>query len=260
MKLKVTDLGYSIGDTKILQGIGIEVHKGQFVGVIGPNGSGKSTFLRNVYRAVTPTIGTVFLDGEDLQKLSYRESALKMSVLRQENSSDFDYTVKEIVMMGRSPYHGLLDSETADDERIVLDAIRRVGMEDAVGRSIATLSGGEKQRILFARALAQNTSFLILDEPTNHLDIYYQLQIMELVKSLGITVLSAIHDLELACRYCDYIYVLNQGRIFAHGTPRAIMTPELIASVFCVHAEVSTDSKDNTLTIRYLSTVSSQSF
>ena len=255
MKLKVNDLGYGIGDKQIIQEIRLEVQEGQFVGVIGPNGSGKSTFLRNVYRAVDPTSGTIFLDGEDIRKLSYRQSALKMSVLRQENSSDFDYTVKEIVMMGRSPYHGLLDSETADDEQIVLDAIRRVGMEDAAERSIATLSGGEKQRILFARALAQNTSFLILDEPTNHLDIYYQLQIMELVKSLGITVLSAIHDLELACRYCDYIYVLKQGRIFAHGTPSTVITPELIASVFRVHAEVSTDSKDNTLTIRYLAAV-----
>lgn len=259
MKLKITDLSYSADDTQILQNIELKVHEGQFVGLIGPNGSGKSTLLRNIYRAVTPARGTILLDGEDLQKLSYRESSLKMSVLRQESNSDFDYTVREIVMMGRSPYHGLLDAETTEDERAVREAIMRVGMEDAAERSIATLSGGEKQRILFARALAQGTDLLILDEPTNHLDIYYKLQIMELVKGLGVTVLSAIHDFDLACHYCDYIYVLNRGRVFAHGEPRAIITPELIASVFRVHAEVSTDPKDGTLVIRYLGTVSPHS-
>lgn len=117
LKLKITDLSYSADDTQILQNIELKVHEGQFVGLIGPNGSGKSTLLRNIYRAVTPARGTILLDGEDLQKLSYRESSLKMSVLRQESNSDFDYTVREIVMMGRSPYHGLLDAETTGRAR-----------------------------------------------------------------------------------------------------------------------------------------------
>jgi len=234
LALSAADVCWSIEKKEILRGIGLEVRRGELVGIIGPNGSGKSSFLRTVYRVLKPSAGLITLDGDDVWKLSVRKAAQRTAAVLQETPTEFEFSVEEMVFMGRTPHKGPLDRETREDHRIVADALARVGMADFAERSFSTLSGGEKQRVLIARAVAQRAQFLVLDEPTNHLDIRYQLEILELVRGLGITVLAALHDLNLAAHYCDRIYVVHEGRIVASGTPDDVLRPDLLRDVFGV--------------------------
>jgi iron complex transport system ATP-binding protein len=240
MNLEVKDLVYSYGENQAVDHVSLHVETGEFVGLIGPNGSGKSTVLKNIYRALVPREGEIFLDGQSLSTLSYRESALKMAVVGQENQLPFDFTVEEIVAMGRSPHKRWFEPDTPCDRQIVRRALHSLGMEELADRNYARLSGGEKQRVLIARAMAQECDFWILDEPTNHLDIGYQMQIFDLIRQLKVTVLSAIHDLNLAALYCDRLYVLKQGRVVMDGPPENILTPENIHSVYGASAAVET--------------------
>lgn len=252
-RLEVRDLCYSYaGADNAADNVSFKVEKGQFVGLIGPNGSGKSTVLKNIYRALKPDSGSITLDGEDLLKMSYRESALKMAVVGQENDLPFDFTVEEIVAMGRSPHKKLFDTDTAQDKAIVHHALEHLGMTDMAKRSYLNLSGGEKQRTIIARAVAQESDFLILDEPTNHLDISYQIQIFDLIKRLNTTVLSAIHDLNMAALYCDYVYILKHGQIMLHGTPEEVLTEENIKGIYGVDCCVSRHPVTDKLTITFL--------
>ncbi len=217
----------------------IEVADGEVVGLVGPNGSGKSTLLRCIYRVLRPHAGVVALDGDDVWKLAPRAAARRTAVVVQEPPSDFDFAVRDMVMMGRSPHLGLLERGTEADDQIVEDALERVGASAFADRGFLTLSGGEKQRILVARALAQQTRLLVLDEPTNHLDILHQLEVLELVRDLGVATLAALHDLNLAAAYCDRIYVLSAGEVVASGTPEEVLTPALVERVFGVGAVCS---------------------
>ncbi|HHX74297.1 MAG TPA: ABC transporter ATP-binding protein, partial [Firmicutes bacterium] len=176
MKLQVENLSYAYDQQPVIEDICLTVKKGDFVGLIGPNGSGKSTVLKNLYRALQPDAGVVRLGGEDLFKLTYKQAATKIGVVGQENVLPFDFSVEEIVAMGRSPHKKLFDGDNQKDKQIVRDSLASLGMEEMAHRNYLHLSGGEKQRVLIARAIAQETDFLILDEPTNHLDIGYQLQ------------------------------------------------------------------------------------
>lgn len=238
MRMKINGLDFSYGSKSIVEDISINVDKGEFVGLIGPNGSGKSTILKNLYRALVPNSGTILLDGEDLIKMNYKKSAQKLAVVGQENEIPFDFSVEEIVAMGRSPHKKLFDIDNENDKYMVHHALEHLGMEDMEKRDYKTLSGGEKQRVLIARAVAQESDFWILDEPTNHLDISYQMQIFDFVKRLNVTVLAAIHDLNMAALYCDRIYVLKNGKIALCGTPEEILTPENIFDVYGVRSTV----------------------
>lgn len=240
MKLVAENISVEVEKKTILSNVGVEVSAGEFVGLIGPNGSGKSTLLKSIYRAMKPNAGWISLDGDDVYRLSARENAQRMAVVRQESSVEFDFSVMEIVMMGRSPHKRLFQSDSEADSQICEEALVRVGMESYATRSFFSLSGGEKQRVLIARALVQRAKFLVLDEPTNHLDVRYQLQVMDLVRTLGITVLSALHDLNIAAMYCDRLYVINGGKIVASGPPEDILHPRLIRDVFGVETEVTT--------------------
>ena len=211
------------------------------MGVIGPNGSGKSTLLKCIYRVLKPTGGAVWLDGRALSDYSYKESARQVAVVAQHNYYNFDFSVRDVVMMGRSPHKRALDRDNARDHQMVARALETVGMADFAQRSFATLSGGEQQRVILARALAQDTPCLILDEPTNHLDIKYQLQLMDIVKGLDRTVIAAIHDLNIAAMYCDRLYAVKEGRVVASGRPEEVLTPALIRAVYEVEAEVLRD-------------------
>ncbi|ROR25301.1 iron complex transport system ATP-binding protein [Mobilisporobacter senegalensis] len=239
MRLQIENLSFSYGSIDAVEDICLKVKKGEFIGLIGPNGSGKSTVLKNLYRALKPDKGSVMLDNENLFAMSHKEAALKLGVVGQENEVPFEFKVEEIVAMGRSPHKKLFDIDTAEDKRIVHHALEHLGMENMAKRSYQNLSGGEKQRVIIARVIAQETDFLILDEPTNHLDISYQLQIFDFVKRLGVTVLSAIHDLNMAALYCDRIYVLKNGKIVLSGTPEEVLTPENIYSVYGVRCDVT---------------------
>lgn len=199
--------------------------EGTIVGLVGPNGSGKSTLLRTVYRALRPTDGVICIGGDAVWTMTARQAARRTAVLTQESPADFDFTVAEVVALGRVPHNGLLQRTDVTDDRIIDAALERAGAADFSQRRFSTLSGGEKQKVLIARALAQQPKVLVLDEPTNHLDIAAQLELLELVRSLRITVVTAVHDLNLAAGYCDQVFVLDGGRMVASGPPDAVFVP-----------------------------------
>ncbi len=236
MQLEVNNVAVQIESRRIVEEISLQVTPGEIVGLIGPNGSGKSTLLRSIYRLLRPVAGYVQLGGDDVWKISARESARRTGVVVQETPSDFEFTVAEVVEMGRTPHKGLLEADNQGDEQIVKEALQRVNLAEFGERSFNTLSGGEKQRVLVARALAQQPKLLVLDEPTNHLDIRYQLEILNLVRSLGITTLVTLHDLNLAAAYCHRLYLLAAGRIAVAGAPEEVLTPEWVRSVYGVEA------------------------
>jgi iron complex transport system ATP-binding protein len=241
MRIETEDILVRLGGKEILKGVSISAAQNEMIGVIGPNGSGKSTLLRCIYRVLKPNGGAVLLDGKPLDRYSTRESAKRVAVLAQHNYYNFDFTVLDVVLMGRSPHKKAMERDNAEDYRIVREALRLVGMQDFEERSFSTLSGGEQQRVILARALAQETPCLILDEPTNHMDVKYQLQLMEIVKGLNCTVLAAVHDLNIAALYFTHLYVMKDGKIVASGSPEEVLTPALIREVYEVEAEVFRD-------------------
>ena len=240
MNIQTDNIQVSFGSKTILQDISLDIRNKEFVGIIGPNGSGKSTFLKCLYRVLQPNHGKIFFDGTEMSSLSHRDTALKMAVVAQHSTVNFDFSVLEMVLMGRSPYKGLLDRGQIDDYEIARHALAQVGLSDFESRNFNTLSGGEQQRVILARALAQRTECLVLDEPTNHLDIKYQLELMTIVKRLDATVVSAIHDLNLAAIYCDRLIALKDGSVVCTGPPHEVLTEETIRHIYGVSATVQT--------------------
>ena len=240
MNIQTDTIQVSFGSKTILHDISLAIQDKEFVGIIGPNGSGKSTFLKCLYRVLQPSGGKIYFDGSELSSLSHRDTALKMAVVSQHSTVNFDFSVLEMVLMGRSPYKGLLDRDRLDDYEIARHALSEVGLSDFESRNFNTLSGGEQQRVILARALAQRTECLVLDEPTNHLDIKYQLELMTIVKRLDATVVSAIHDLNLAAIYCDRIIALKDGHIVCSGTPQDVLSSDTIRHIYGVSAMVQT--------------------
>ena len=245
MDVKCKDIHYSIGEKKILNGVSLKVEGGQFQTILGPNGSGKSTLLKTIYRQLKPDSGQILLD------VSLKETAKELAVVTQFNTLQFDCTVEEIVMLGRTPHLSFLQKETERDHLLVQDALDKVGMSEKKTRYYSSLSGGEKQRVILARALAQEPKLLLLDEPTNHLDIKYQLEMLALVKELGINVLAVLHDIQLACRFSDYIYLMKGGEIVAQGVPRDAVTPQSLQAVYDVQSRI-TWTDDQQAMIQYL--------
>ncbi|MEI5993497.1 ABC transporter ATP-binding protein [Candidatus Enterococcus mansonii] len=234
MKLSVKDLDISIGQESIVKSISFQTEKQQFVGIVGANGCGKSTMLKGIYKGIKPQAGHVFLDDLDLLSTSEKKVAQKLGVVNQFNELNFDLSVFQMVLLGRTPHKKLLESDTQKDLEIVMDALVKTNLTSYADRSFLSLSGGEKQRVILARTIAQQPSYMILDEPTNHLDIRYQLEILRCVKKLGIGVLAALHDLELAADYCDYIFAMKAGKIIAEGKPEELFTGELIEEIYGV--------------------------
>ena len=241
MRVETKAVEALLNGNHILKGIDLDIGDRELVGIIGPNGSGKSTLLKCIYRVLKPAKGAVYLDGKALDNYSYRDTALRIAVAAQHNYYNFDFSVKDMVLIGRSPHKRALDRDTAEDWRIVAESLEMVGMTAFADRSFSTLSGGEQQRVILARALAQGTPCLILDEPTNHLDIKYQLQLMDLARGLDRTVIAAVHDLNIAAMYCDRLYAVKDGRIIGQGAPKTLLTPEFIREVYEVDAQIITD-------------------
>ena len=239
MKLEVKDIKYSIDQKLIVKGVSLGIQEGDFVGLIGPNGCGKSTLLKNIYKVYKPDSGAVYIDGRDLSEMTSKETAKEMSVMQQENNVEFDMTVYDMVMLGRFAHQNLWNNDKIREREIVEDAIREVGMEGYEDRSFLSLSGGEKQRTLVARALVQQSKLIILDEPTNHLDIGYQYQIMNILKAQELTVFSSIHDMNIAACYCDKIIMMKEGHIIKVGTPEEVMVPDMIKGLFGVDTKIT---------------------
>ncbi len=252
MDLKIKELKVNLSKKEIVKGIDLAVSDNKFIGLIGPNGSGKSTLLKAVYGVIKPTVGDVFISDKDIKSYNKKSLAKTLGVVSQFNNINFDFKVIDIVLMGRAPYKGLLEQDNKDDYDMALKALSQVGMIDFVQKSFSLLSGGEKQRVILARAITQNPKILILDEPTNHLDIKYQLEVMSIVKSLNICVLAALHDLTLASQFCDELYVLKDGIIMYSGAPNKVITEEMIKNVYDVESNVHINPVTKKLSIEYL--------
>lgn len=240
MTLGANAVRWLAGRKVIVDGVTVSVEPGRTLGLIGPNGSGKSSLIRLLAGLRAPAEGEVVLEGRPIAGFGRRELARRVAVVEQHSSTDANVSVLDVVRLGRTPHRSALSPWTDEDDRIVTEALVRVDLEDRGDQSWHTLSGGERQRVQLARALAQAPAILILDEPTNHLDIQHQIELMRLVAELPLTTIVAIHDLNLAARFCDAVAVLSDGKLVAAGLPQAVLTERLIAGVFGVQAQVST--------------------
>ena len=237
--LSIEHISYEIDHLKLIDDISLDIPKGSFVGIIGPNGSGKSTLLKTIYRVNKASGGTVYLNGRDIESMGNKEIARYMAVVSQENPVNFDFSVMEIMMIGRYANRSFLSKQIANDTKICEEALERVGMLSFKNRSFLSLSGGEKQKVLIASAFSRNPELIVLDEPTNHLDVGYQFLILDLMKSRkDVTVFTSIHDMNMAMQYCDHIIAIKEGKIFCTGTPEEVLTPEHLKELFRVKAEI----------------------
>ena len=252
MILEVKNLEYKAGDKNILNDVSLSIPKGKFIGIIGPNGAGKSTLLKNIYGIYEASSGDIFVEGKNIKNISRKERARKIAVLAQEDDHQFDFTIEQIVEMGRYPYKKLFEDYSQKDKKIAEEMLEKTGMKKYIGREFKSLSGGEKQRVLIARALAQETPILILDEPTNHLDIGYQLQILHLIKHLDITVVAALHDLNIAAIFCDYIFVMKDGKVIKEGTAEEVFTADMLKNIFGIECYVGKNPINNKVQISYM--------
>lgn len=238
MHLKVENLRAGYAQEDILKSVNLDIPRNSFVGIIGPNGCGKSTLLKCMYRVLKPRSGLITLGGTALDQLTLKESAKQMAVVSQHHHQDFDFSVLEVLLMGRAPHKKALERDNAKDYEVVHLALEQVGMLHYKNKRFNNLSGGEKQRIILARALAQEPACLMLDEPTNHMDIKHQLGLLSLVKQMNLTVVAALHDLNIAAMFCDYLYVLKEGQVIAKGSPKEVLTVALIEEVYEVKAQI----------------------
>lgn len=242
--IEVQDLAVDIDDTRILSDVSISVAPGEVVGVIGPNGAGKTTLLRAIDGVIAPVAGSITIAGNPLSTLSTRELARRVAVLRQETAVSFGFSVREIVAMGRTPYRDRLGRGDSRERDLVDAALDRTDVRHLSERPITDVSGGERQRVMLARAIAQETPIVLLDEPTASLDINYQIETFELVDSLageGKAVLAAIHDLDLAARYCDRLLLLAGGNQVACGDPADVLRDEIVSEAYGTRTAVRRD-------------------
>ncbi|WP_240694914.1 ABC transporter ATP-binding protein [Cryobacterium sp. SO1] len=251
-------MSISLGGTPVVHEASLVIEPGHTVGILGANGSGKSTLLRSLYRVARPTGGAVLLDGADVWSMPLRTVALNVAVMAQESESEFDLDVLDVVLLGRVPHRKGFGADTRHDLSLAEQALSDVGSLDFAARAFSGLSGGEKQRVLLARALVQQSRVLVLDEPTNHLDIAFQLELMHIISNLGLTTIAALHDLNLAIAHCDEIAVMHSGRVAAFGRPEDVLTPELIGDVFGVRSHRMRHPETGQLLIAYSSRQSSQ--
>ncbi len=254
-------VGYEIEGKSLLRGVSLSAGQGELVGLIGPNGAGKSTLLRAISGTLGHTDGVVRLEGANIETLSSREVATRLALVPQIAPYTHGFTAVELVLMGRYPHLGRFQIEGSGDQHIARDAMRVTETERFAERTLDTLSGGERQRVFVSRALAQQPRILLLDEPTSNLDVLHQLKVLDLVRELvddGLTAIAAIHDLNLAARYCDRLVLLCQGRVLAEGTPGQVLTPDTIESAFGVKSAVYRDPITGALAISLIGPADAQ--
>ena len=245
--VRVANLGVTFGTRTALHAVDLSVNRGEFVALTGPNGSGKTTLLRTLLGFEEPGTGSVELFGSPVEGLSIRERARRVAWVPQSEPQRDDVPLLQYVLYGRYPFHGPLDRDSGGDRAVAMRILGAVGLADRAEDGILSISGGERQRAILARALAQETPLLLLDEPTTHLDIAHQLDLLTRVRSLArdrqVTVIAALHDLNLAARYADRIVVLSRGRRVADGSPREVLSGELLARVWGVDADLAVDGR-----------------
>ena len=231
--VEVKNLSWAIGGKKILDNVNASFAEGKITAIIGANGSGKST-LMSFLSKTRRSMNSVYFRGEDVDKISAEDYALEVSVLPQRQSTVADFRVKDVVIMGRFPYKKKFRDYTAEDRRITRRAMERVGILDMSERKLSQMSGGEVQRVLIAKALAQEPELILMDEPTNHLDVKYKLALMKTLRDYGKTVIIVLHDLSLAIQYCDEVVVMAEGRVLIQGNATEVMQPDLLEKIFGV--------------------------
>lgn len=239
---QIADCDYSYRNQPCLTGLDLTLHKGKMYGLIGPNGSGKTTFINILNGSHQPSRGAVKLHGTAVHSIPKPDLARLLSFVPQNVALHFDYTVFEVVMMGRHPFIDRFGTPAQKDVDLVTEALKKLDIYQLRNRLVTRLSGGERQRVLVARALAQSTEVLILDEPTASLDVRHAIDIMQALRyrvdNDSVTVIGAIHDLDLAAAYCDELIVLKDGLLEASGSVDTVLTSELLQDVFRVHANV----------------------
>lgn len=238
--LEADQISHFYGPRRVLADVSLRLEDGEILGLVGPNGSGKTTLLKALYGSISPTDGTVRVQGSPLSAIPRRKLAQQIAVVVQEPHSDLMLSVGDTVLLGRTPHLGTFSRAGRRDDEIASAALDRVGLLHMADRDFAFLSGGEKQRVLIARALTQEADCLLLDEPTNHLDISYQHQTLALVRQLAVSAVVVLHDLNLAARYCDKILMLREGRTYTEGRPEEVFTSEIVEPVYRIRAEAVT--------------------
>lgn len=241
MGIRGKNIGFEIDGKRILSNVSFDFGCG-FIGIIGPNGAGKTTLLRMLSGYLKPDSGSVLLDGTDISRIDIKTRALKMALVPQNYAMEYDFTVLETVLMGRNPHKKLFESDTREDYELAAECIRKAGIEHLKNRSVLTLSGGEWQRMIIARALCQQSRILLLDEPVSSLDIRHQVGILDMVWELtqkaGMIAVCVLHDLSLTYNYCDRVLLMREGEIFADGTPEYVLTRENVQEVYGTRVEI----------------------
>lgn len=238
MNLRVENLQFGYSNDLVVENVNLEVKEGETLAVVGPNASGKTTLLKCINQILAPREGSVLVGGDEVSMLDREKVARKIGYVPQEMSEGFPMTIFDVILMGRKPH---IDwKPTSKDIEIVTNTIEKLGFEDLAKRDVSELSGGQKQKVIVARALAQRPKILLLDEPTSNLDVKHQLEVLDIVKKQtesGLSVITALHDLNLAAKYCDRIVMLKNGEVYAEGGAE-VLKPENIEPVFGIKATV----------------------
>ncbi|MEI6897145.1 MAG: ABC transporter ATP-binding protein [Psychromonas sp.] len=254
--LNCEKLHFSFNKKTMLNDINLSFKQGEFVGLIGANGAGKSTLLQLLLGLLKAQSGQVLLQGKDIQLIKRREIAKQLAFVPQSIELPYAFTVQQLVAMGRNPYLGAFELEGSSDKNLINDAMQKTDIFQLRDRLVNTLSGGEKQRVIIARALAQQSPTILLDEPIASLDICHQLEMMDLIQSLtrfGKTAITALHDLNLAARYCDRLILIAKQqdgviRIISDGTPEQVLKVENLRTYFSIEADITLQNNKVTLT------------
>lgn len=242
--LTAQGLGLSYGRTPVIEGLDLSLPAGQVTAIVGPNGCGKSTLLAGLARLHAPHAGAVLLDGRDIQRVPSRELARRLALLPQETHAPEGLTVAELIRFGRQPHQGWLRQWSAEDRRVVDEAIVAADLEGFAERPLEAMSGGQRQRAWIAMAIAQQTPLLLLDEPTSALDLGHQIEVFELIRTLaanGKTIVMVVHDLVSACRFSDHLIAMHAGKVVAEGPPSQVVTTELVRRLYGVECTLLAD-------------------
>lgn len=241
--LDIENVNYTIGENKILENITIDFAKGNFYSIVGPNGSGKTTLLKNIIKSINPTKGLVVLDGQDMKAMKAKEVALKIGYVPQNTSMELDFTCYDVVMMGRSHKLKAFQNESKSDVDSVIKAMKVMDTLHLKDKFITEISGGERQRVILARAIAQDGECIILDEPISHLDIKHQIAVLEQLQKLknsGKTIITVLHDLNFALNYSEEVILMKEGKVYSQGKVDKVLTSEHIKHVYGVNSEIVT--------------------
>ncbi|NMB32613.1 MAG: ABC transporter ATP-binding protein [Clostridium sp.] len=246
--IQVQNVNISYGGKGVLKDISISLQEGIFYGILGPNGSGKTTLLKSIAKSLKPKSGAVYINGLDVNRIKTRELSKELAFLYQGTATDCEYSVVDIVLMGRHPHLGRFQTESAKDMDIAQNVMMATNVWDLRNRRINEISGGERQRVFIARALAQQTDIILLDEPVSNLDIHHQIEVLDIIRSMvrkKKTVVTVLHDLNLASMYCDHMILLKEGSVVVRGRPEVVLSPSNIKKVYGIESHIIKDTVYN---------------